>query len=156
WGLAWWLSRRAPLPRWESVARLDSALKSGGLLMMLSELPDEKEWSNVLPQLETAWKQAIPRVRPKRFAGFLSLPLLFAVGACFVPLHEGTSALVLRNTVAQQATQELETLLNSLDREQVLEEEEKKQLQEEIARIAEETRETPLTHEKWETVDALR
>jgi len=155
WGLAWWLARRTPLTRWESVARLDSALQSGGLLMMLSELPDE-EWSQSLPQLELAWKQAIPRVRPKRFASFLSLPLLFAVGACFVPLREGTSALVLRNTVGQQATQELETLLNALDKEQVLEEEEKKQLEEEIARIAEETRETPLTHEKWETVDALR
>ncbi len=155
WGFAWWLARRRPVPRWESVARLDSALGSGGLLMMLSELPDE-EWSQALPQLELAWKQAIPRVRPRRFAGFLSLPLLFAVGACFVPLRVGTSALVLRNTVGQQAAQQLETLLDSLDKEQVLEEEEKKQLQEEIARIAEETRETPLTHEKWETVDALR
>jgi hypothetical protein len=155
WGLAWWLAGRIPVTRWESVARLDSALSSGGLLMMLSEFPDE-EWSQALPQLELAWKQALPRVRPRRFASFLSLPLLFAVGACFVPLREGTSALVLRNTVGQQAAQQLETLLDSLDKEQVLEEEEKKQLQEEIARITEETRETPLTHEKWETVDALR
>ena len=101
-GLAWWLSRRNHRGRWESVARLDSALNSGGLLMMLSELPDE-EWEKALPQLEQAWKQAIPRIRPKRFTSFLALPLLFAVGACFVPLREGISAIILRNTVGQQA-----------------------------------------------------
>lgn len=154
-GVAWWFSQRNYTSRWQSVARLDTSLSTGGLLMMLSELPDE-EWEKALPQLEAAWKQAIPRVRPKRFTSFLALPLLFAVGACFVPLHEGTSAIVLRNTVGQQAAQELEALLNSIDKEQVLDEEEKKQLQDEIKKIAEETRETPLTHEKWETVDALR
>ncbi|MGE5193375.1 MAG: hypothetical protein ACM3U2_12850 [Deltaproteobacteria bacterium] len=154
-GLAWWLAGRNPRNRWESVARLDTALSAGGLLMMLSELPDD-DWERALPQLEEAWRQAIPRVRPKRFTSFLALPLLFAVGACFVPLREGTTSVVLRNTVGQQAAQELESLLNSIDKEQVLDEEEKKQLQEEIRKIADETRETPLTHEKWETVDALR
>jgi hypothetical protein len=153
--LAWWLAGRSHSSRWQSVARLDSALSTGGLLMMLSELP-HGEWEKALPQLEAAWKGAIPRVRPTRFSSFLALPLLFAAGACFVPLHEGTPAVVLRNTVGQQAAQELEALLNSIDKEQVLDEEEKKQLQDEIRKIAEETRETPLTHEKWETVDALR
>jgi hypothetical protein len=71
-------------------------------------------------------------------------------------LRELTSAIILRNTVGQQAAQELEALLNSIDKEQVLDDEEKKELQEEIKKIAEETRETPLTHEKWEAVDALR
>jgi hypothetical protein len=159
-GLAWWLSGRSLRGRWESVARLDSALHSGGLLMMLSELPSEHltgdQWTKALPQVEQAWMQAIPRVRPKRFASFLSLPLVFAVGACFVPLREGTSGFILRNTVGQQAAHELEALLNSIEKEQVLDEEEKQQLKEEIEKIAEETRETPLTHEKWETVDALR
>jgi len=154
-GIAWWQAGRQQRGRWESVARLDSALNTGGLLMMLSELPDD-EWSKALPQLERAWQQAIPRIRPRRFASFLILPLLFAVGACFVPLRIGTSGMILRNTVGQQAAQELETLLNSIDKEQVLDEEEKKQLQEEIKKIADETRDTPLTHEKWETVDALR
>jgi hypothetical protein len=154
-GVAWWLSGRAHRGRWESVARLDSALSTGGLLMMLSELPDEG-WEKALPQIEAAWQQALPRIRPKRFTSFLALPLLFAVGACFVPLRQGLAAIVLRNTVGQQAAQELEALLNSIDKEQVLDEEEKKQLQDEIRKIAEETKDTPLTHEKWETVDALR
>jgi hypothetical protein len=164
WGLAWWLARRNPLAsrevgRRQSVARLDSALATGGLLMMLSELPESKqgdEWRCRLPQFEQAWKEAIPRVRPRRFASFLALPLLFALGACFVPLREGTTAVALRNTVGQQAAQELEALLDSIDEEKILEEPEKQKLHEEIERLAEETRETPLTHEKWETVDALR
>lgn len=154
-GLAWWLAGRKRHGRWESVARLDSALETGGLLMMLSELPDE-EWAAALPQIDQAWQKALPRLRPKRFASYLVLPLLFAVGACFVPLRDLTSAPVLRNTVGQKAAQELETLYQALDKEQVLDAEEKKQLQEEIRKIAEETRATPLTHEKWETVDALR
>lgn len=128
--------------------------------MMLSELPDNElrnqEWGRALPQLELAWKSALPRIRPKRFAGYLALPLLFAVGACFVPLREASTAVALRNTVGQQATQELADLLDSIEEEKVLDEQEQKQIQEEIARLAEETRETPLTHEKWETVDALR
>src|SRR5258708_730209 len=136
-GLAWWLSGRSRRGRWESVARLDSALQSGGLLMMLSELPDD-QWTQALPQVEEAWKQAIPRVRPKRFASFLALPLVFAVGACFVPLREGMSGFILRNTVGQQAAHELEALLNSIEKEQVLDEEEKQQLKEEIEKIAEE------------------
>jgi hypothetical protein len=160
WGVAWWFARRQHRQRWQSVARLDSALGSGGLLMMLSEMPDNEmgneEWGRSLPQLELAWKSALPRVRPKRFAGYLALPLLFAVGACFVPLREASTAVTLRNTVGQQAAQELADLLDSIEEEKILDEQEQKQLQEEIARLAEETRETPLTHEKWETVDALR
>ena len=127
--------------------------------MMLSELPESalgEEWRRALPQIELAWREAIPRVRPRRFASFLSLPLLFAAGACFVPLREGTTAVALRNTVGQQATQELEALLDSIDEEKILDEQEKQKLHEEIERLAAETREMPLTHEKWETVDALR
>ncbi len=75
---------------------------------------------------------------------------------CFVPLREGTTAVALRNTVGQQAAQELEALLDSIDEEKILDEQEKQKLHEEIERLAEETRATPLTHEKWETVDALR
>ncbi len=159
WGVAWWIARRDYPSRRESVARLDSALGTGGLLMMLSELPEptqRAEWQSRLPQLELAWKEAIPRVRPRRFASYLALPLLFALGACFVPLREGTTGVALRNTVGRQAALELEALLDSIDEEKILDEHEKQKLHEELERLAEETRDTPLTHEKWETVDALR
>src|SRR6516225_6177581 len=33
-GVAWWLAGRARGSRWQSVARLDTALATGGLLMM--------------------------------------------------------------------------------------------------------------------------
>ena len=161
-GSAWWFARRQHRQRWESVARLDSALGMGGLLMMLSAesapggISGRVTGTAPLPQLELAWKSALPRVRPKRFASYLALPLLFAVGACFVSLREAATAVALRNTVGQQATQELAELLDSIDEEKILDKEEQKQLQEEIAKLAEETRDTPLTHEKWETVDALR
>ena len=166
-GLAWWLAGRHHHSRSESVARLDSALGSGGLLMMLSELShseradsgradseSNQEWYCALPQLERAWQEAIPRVRPRRFVSYLALPVLFAVGACFIPLREGTTAVALRNTVGQQAAQELEALLDSIDEEKILDEQEKQKLHEEIERLADQTRETPLTHETWETVDA--
>jgi hypothetical protein len=158
-GLAWWLARRNHRSRDESVTRLDSALGSGGLLMMLSELPDSEhgqEWQRKLPQIERAWHDAIPRVRPRRFVSVLALPLLFAVGACFIPLREATTAVAMRNTIGQQATEELAALLKLIDEEKVLDEQEKQKLHEEIGKLADQMRETPLTHEKWETVDALR
>src|SRR5690606_17348178 len=108
------------------------------------------------PQMELMWRQAVPKLRPKRFASYLTLPLVFAIGACFVPLREASTAPALRNTVSREATEQLEELLQSLDEAEVLEEEEQEKLKDEINKLAEETRHTPLTHEKWETVDALR
>ena len=152
---AWLLTRRQRQSRVESIAQLDKALDTGGLLMTLTERPDA-EWADRLPQLELMWRAALPKWRPKRFASYLGLPLLFAVGSCLVPLREATPAPVLKNSVARQATEQLEELLQSLEDVSVLEEEEEQKLKEEIAKLAEETRQTPLTHEKWETVDALR
>jgi hypothetical protein len=141
--------------RWQSVARLDASLATGGLLMTLSEQPDA-DWFAHLPQLDQEWRAAVPHIRPRRFASVLALPLVFAVGACFVPLRQAATASLLRNTVGQQAARELEDLLEEIEKDKVLDEEEQRQLQEEIQKLTEETRETPLTHEKWETVDALR
>ena len=154
-GLAWWLARRHPWSRGQMVARLDGALNSGGLLMTLCELPDD-EWAGRLPQVEELWQQAMPRLRPVRFVRNLTLPLVFAVGACFVPLRTAATAPVIPNTVGQTAARELEELITSLDEEAVLEQKESEQLKEEVARLAEETKTTPLTHEKWEAVDALK
>lgn len=154
-GIAWWLARRGTFTRWQSVARLDAALDTGGLLMTLSERPDV-DWAARLPQLEQMWRDAVPRLRPRRFASYLGLPLVFAVGACFVPLREASTATPVLNSVGQQAAQELESILEEIKKDQLIEKEEEKQLQEEVEKLAEEARDTPLTHEKWETVDALR
>ena len=151
--LAWYQARRSRDARSRAVAMLDQALDTGGLLMTLTEQPDP-QWAERLPQAEIVWREALPRIRPRRFASYLALPLLFAVASCFVPLREASSTPILRNSVGQQATEQLEELLTALD--EVLPEEEKKELEKEIEKLAEETRQTPLTHEKWETIDALR
>ncbi len=153
--VAWWLSRKSACSWHESVALLDRKLNAGGLLMTLTETTDE-QWQQQLPQFESVWRDSLPKLRPTRFAKFMVLPLMFAVGACFVPLREANTAPILRNTVGRQASQELEELLEQLEDAAVLEEEEKEQLREEIDKLTEETKHTPLTHEKWETVDALR
>ncbi len=153
--VAWWLGRRGAFTRDESVALLDRSLGTGGLLMSLSEVPDE-EWDRRLPQLEERWRNSLPRFRPRRFASCVMLPLLFAIGVCFVPLRAVQSQhLPPPLTAGQQAAQRLEQLLAAVQQAEVLEKHEEEKLSEEIHKLVEETKRTPLTHEKWETVDAL-
>lgn len=151
---AWWLARQRQQSRRETIAMLDRKLQAGGLLMTLAERPDA-EWTEHLPQLQSLWQNALPRLVPKRFAASLALPLLFAVATCFVPLREARSTPTVPLAVAQQATQQLEELKESLDKADILREEEKKQLEDEVAKLQQETKDTPLSHENWETVDAL-
>jgi len=152
---AWAVARRNFCSRADSIAMLDKSINAGGLLMTLSERPDPF-WRDRLPKLELQYREALPKYRPKRFAGYLALPLMFAVASCFVPLREASTAPVLKNTVAREVTEQLEELLVELEETPILEEEEKEQLREELERLAEESQTTPLTSEKWETLDALR
>lgn len=154
-GLAWWLAQRETWTRAHSAAGLDESLQTGGLLMTLCERPDP-HWLKQLPQDDAAWADAIPKLRPKRFASCLVLPLVFAVASCFAPLRKADTAPAVLNTVGQAATKELEDLLKQLDEEKVLPKDEEEQARKEIEKLVEETKKTPLTHEKWETVDALR
>lgn len=147
--------RRGGYSRSESAALLDRKLETGGLLMTLAEHPDD-HWSGRLPEVETVWRKSLPKVRPVRLIKVLALPALFAVGSCFVPLREAQTEPVLRNTAARQAVEELDETLNLLEKAEVLDPEDEKRLREEIEKLAEESRQTPLTHEKWETVDTLR
>ena len=112
---AWWFSRRSPYSRCESVAMLDRRLEAGGLLMTLSEAPDE-EWTERLPQLERMWRDCLPRVRPVRFAKLVVLPGLFAAAVCIVPVREAKTESLLRNTVGRQASQQLEEMLRDARR----------------------------------------
>ncbi len=152
---AWWMTPRSGQGREATVAWLDRRIHAGGLLMALNEIPDPA-WSSRLPGSEQAWNETLPRIRPVRFFQSLVLPVLFAIGACFVPLREARTESILENTVGRQASEQLQELLTQLDEASILEEEEKQELQEEIEKLAEESKKTPLTHEKWETVDALR
>jgi len=153
--VAWMLTRRRAFTREESIAVLDRALGTGGLLMTLAEVPDEV-WQERLPQLESAWRAALPRLRPQRFCAQLALPLLFAVGVCCVPLREIVSDdLPPPLTAGQRAAQRLEQMLAALQQAEALPPEQEAELEQEIRKLVEDTQRAPLTHEKWETVDAL-
>ncbi|MCH7688649.1 MAG: hypothetical protein IH899_18530 [Planctomycetes bacterium] len=152
--IAWRFSLQGRYTPIESAALLDRKLNAGGLLMTLAETPDEL-WQERLPQLEQQWSESIPKVRPVRFAKFLALPLLFAVAAGLAPLRK-SAALSSPPTIRQQVSRQLQEMLDVLEDADALQKEEKEELREEIEKLAEEAQHKPLTHEKWETVDALR
>jgi len=164
--ISWRRSAQSRLSRTDLVAWLDRRLGAGGLLMTLSETPDVTDvtetsdasglWSAKLPGHEAAWRMSMPLVRPTRFTRYLAVPLLFAMIACAVPWRTAYSSSTLRDTVGQRETQQLVQLLEELKQAGVLEEKEQEKLDEEIRKLAEDTRRSPLTHEKWETVDSLR
>ena len=153
---AWWMSRRRRFSQRDAVARLDQKLDAGGLLMTISETADA-HWAAKLPMLERLWRNALPKLRPVRFTKVLLLPIVFAVASCFVPLRNLDEP-VVKGAVAQQAMQRLEELMQQLEEVEVIQpkEPESDQLREEMRKLADETKERPLTHEKWETVDALQ
>lgn len=151
---AWLMGRQRPFTRQESVALLDRSLNAGGLLMTLNERSDE-DWDERLPQVERLWKEAMPRIRPRRLATLLVMPLVFTLCVLFVPLSEVRSATTELHTAGRDATGNLEDMLATLREADAVEDEEEQELREEIERLAEEAEHTPLTHERWEAVDAL-
>ncbi len=153
--MAWWLSRRRNVPKHAAVALLDQRLNAGGLLMTLSET-NGPAWRSRLPQLESLWLNALPRLWPSRFVRVLALPIVFAVASCFVPLRNIQEPIV-EGAVTQQAIDRLNELTDKLTEAQVIQEEdpESEQLIDEMKKLASENKDKPLTHEKWETVDAL-
>jgi hypothetical protein len=152
--VAWRLSRQGRFTRPESVALLDRSLGAGGLLMTLSEA-SAADWETRLPQMEQLWRDSLPRIRPRRFSYYVGLPLLFAAAVCLLPQRELPATDVAPRTVARQAAEQLKEMLKLVEEVQVFDEQQTEELREEIAKLAEETRDAPLTHEKWETVDAL-
>ena len=154
--LAWWFVVRHAWNRAESVARLDRSLAADGLLMTLSECPDNV-WEQRLPRLDALWQEALPRIRPRRFAKNLALPLVFAIAACCVPLRDASQSLFASNSSpASNETKKLEELLEKLNDSPVLEPEERAQIKEELNRLADDAREKPFDTRKWESLDAIR
>ena len=154
--IAWWISGREKFSHVESVAILDQRLKVGGLLMTLAELPDER-WQEHLPQFESIWKNSLPQLWPIRFIRQVILPAAFFVGTFLIPVREiQATEDALPNTAGREATAQLQEFLETLDDSAVLDQGEQQQLKDEIEKLVKETENSPLTHEKWETVDALR
>ena len=153
-GVAYWRSlRRMPTDR-ETLAVLDSRLNAGGLLMTLAERPDAA-WEERLPGPESLWASVLPRVRPVRFAKAVAVPALFAVGAGFIPARVPPPP-APKVTVGTDAAKKLAETFALLEEADALDEEKKEELRAELDKLAAESQEAPLTHEKWETVDALR
>ncbi len=154
--IAYWLSRRNRFSREESIAVLDQRLGAGGLLMTLVEAPDA-DWQTHLPKFQRMWQSSLPQIWPTRFVKQVSVPVGFLiVAACIPPREIEAAPASTRMTAGQQASQQLEELFEEIQQAELLQEDERKQLDDAIERLSEDTAKAPLTHEKWETVDALR
>lgn len=153
--IVWMSTRGSRFTPAQSVVFLDDRLRAGGLLMSLHETQDE-QWDEYLPHAEHLWREALPRIRPTRCLRLLLMPLLFAAGCCLVPLRAAPGPPQLKNTVSRNATTELEQLLDQVVKQRLLDEQQEEQLRNEIADLVRKTKYRPLTHENWETVDALR
>lgn len=152
--LAWKVVSRESFTETESVAYLDRKLNTGGLLMTLSESPDE-EWQSRLPQAQLLWQNSLPRFRPVRFAKLVLVPLLFCVACGFVPLREVAITEPLDNkSTTEKNVADLKEQFEKLKQEQVIEKEEAERIERELEQLLEQKKD-PLTHEKWEMVDAL-
>lgn len=152
--VAWWLSRRNRFTRDESIAVLDQRLDAGGLLMTLSELPDS-QWEAHLPQMEQLWRRRLPQLWPTRFVRQLFIPVLFIAVVVWIPPRQIVAS-TTRVDVGRQAAQQVEELLEEIREAELLRDEEREQISEAVQRLSEDTAKAPLTHEKWETIDALR
>ena len=152
---AWYYSSLRRFGDRQSVALLDRSINAGGLLMSLSETPDE-QWESRLPAAESVWQKAIPAWRPWRAVKHLLIPVAFVAISCILTPRTIQSLVVQQSTISENEIAKLNDMLKELDENDVLQEEEREELLREIEKLASETRYQPLTHENWETVDALK
>lgn len=150
--VVWRAARRMPDDR-ELIALLDRWLNAGGLLMTLSERSDAT-WRQRLSTV-TRDQRALPRLRPVRFAKAVAVPAVFAIGAGFVPPREPPTP-VPAFTAGRDAARELADSFELLEQVDALDRETRDELRREVQQLETATRDAPLTHEAWETVDALR
>ena len=68
----------------DGAALLDGRLNAGGLLMSVAEKPNGR-WRQSLPRDEAVWTEALPKLRPVRFARLVVLPLVFTIAALALP-----------------------------------------------------------------------
>ncbi len=152
---SWFSIQKRQFSHEEATALLDQKLSAGGLLMTLSEAPDE-EWARRLPQVEELWRNSLPRIRPKRFVSMTAVPCIFALLTCLVPIREFSEVMAKPREVSRETTEELESMLETLEEAEILDEKEKEELKQELEQFIQETKDQPLTHEQWETADSLR
>ncbi len=151
---AFWAGR-VRFSRLDAVALLDRQLKAGGLMMSLAEF-DDPAWHAKLPQTPELWKRKLPKLRPVRFFRLIAWPMVFAVGALLIPLRNPHPAMGFSPAVGKQATRQLDNMVDLLEASRVLAPKESKELKKVIEQLSQESEHTPLTSEKWETIDHVR
>ena len=153
------LSRRRALERrflaGDGAALLDDRLGAHGLLMTVAERPDSS-WRQHLPADEMSWAQAMPRLRPIRFAKVVWLPAIFLGIALTLPAKEAPLDPAKKNRPRLKAVTQLPQMLEELKKADVLEAREHKFLKEEIDKIVEQTKKAPPNAEQWRKIDELR
>lgn len=147
--------RRPTVSRSDAAVWLDHELEAGGLIVALEEAPDER-WAALLPQSHQRWRESLPRGPWSRVLQSLAWPALFLTGTMMIPARQPVSAAVVETTLGQETARKLADMAGALDSLPLFDPAEKAQLKSEIAALSEEVKRAPLTHEKWETVDALR
>ncbi|GAB4141746.1 MAG: hypothetical protein Tsb009_11630 [Planctomycetaceae bacterium] len=152
---SWHLAKKSRHTISESAILLDQKLHTGGLLLALAE-SQNPHWERMLPANPARWKNSLPRIRPVRFFRLILLPLIFAIGACFVPLRESKTNASTPKRPGIAAVKELPAMLEDLKKANALTPEEEIFLQEEIDKLVKETADSPPTQEKWERIDAIR
>lgn len=154
--LVWaFVTRPVVVSRSDAAVWLDHELETGGLVVALEESPDAR-WAALLPQAHQRWRESLPRWPWGGVLQSLSWPGLFLAGALIVPARQPVEAAVVETTLGQDTARELADMAAALDTLPSFDPTEKARLKAEIAALAEVARRAPLTHEKWETVDALR
>lgn len=151
-----WRKRRPAVSRSDAAVWLDHELEAGGLIVALEEAPDER-WAALLPQAHQRWRESLPRRPWNRVLQLLGWPALFLAGTMVIPARQpAAAAVVVETTLGQETARELADMAAALDSLPLFDPAEKARLKSEIAALSEEVKRAPLTHEKWETVDALR
>lgn len=154
-GLAWIRSHREVYSSQDALAMLDSRIGAGGLLMSIDEMPDTF-WESRLPELEQTWRMAIPRFRWLRMLKIEAAPTAFLLAACLIPERTIEQLIPPQLEVAENEIEGLRETLSKLEEQQWISQEDEEELADEIQKLADETRRQNLTHETWETVDALQ
>lgn len=137
-----------------SVAAIDRRLGLGGLLMSLGERRGPG-WDERLPGDDARWRDAMPKLRPKRLAGWVGPAAAFAAVAFLIPPREAVSTPTTGGVATREAAERLEEILDAFREAEIADEEEISELEEQVEELTERAESEQLTHETWESFDTL-
>ena len=155
------LRTRGEVPgRREVAATLDGALRSGGLLMTLADLPPQSrpaEWAAKLEPRRDRWRDARPGLPLVQGFKTLAAPILFAALACVVPVAEAErTGPVDRSAAGDRLTDELADTLAALADAGAADPAALARVEDDLRRLTEQIGENGPTGSQLEAADALR